>query len=373
MNTFIPADNGDILAAVRGFLHHLLEDQVVDALYCPVKVASGAIMPTLVTEPSYLEQADPLTPVMTINGARAVSLLTRTGEPRKLGIVLRPCEIRALIELVKLQQATLENMVIISIDCAGTYEVNDFFAYEAEGNFKLKTYLESAYSMSESGSEGLQMRSACQICTQPVPEHADIHLRLFGVDTNQGIPVTLRDELKPSIQFLSESEFQSAITQSDLQQMLSNRKDAKQERLDEINRQMQSNGGFSSLFDNCIRCHNCMTVCPICYCKTCLFRTQSFDHLPEHYYGAARRKGALRMLPDTTLFHMTRLNHMSLSCVNCGMCTSACPMDIPVGTIFTAIGSQVQAVFDYLPGRNLDDPIPLTTFKADEWTTVGET
>ncbi|MFU8773191.1 MAG: coenzyme F420 hydrogenase, partial [Anaerolineales bacterium] len=62
----------------------------------------------------------------------------------------------------------------------------------------------------------------------------------------------------------------------------------------------------------------------------------------------------------------------SLSCVSCGMCTSACPMDIPVGTIFSAIGAQVQTVFDYMPGQHLDDPIPLITFKADEWTKVGE-
>ena len=115
-----------------------------------------------------------------------------------------------------------------------------------------------------------------------------------------------------------------------------------------------------------------MTVCPICYCKTCLFKTASFDHEPDFYLNAARRKGALRMLSDTLLFHMTRMNHMSTSCVNCGMCTSACPSDIPVGAIFSAVGSQVQAVFDYQPGRDITEPLPLITFQEHEWDEVGE-
>jgi formate dehydrogenase subunit beta len=54
------------------------------------------------------------------------------------------------------------------------------------------------------------------------------------------------------------------------------------------------------------------------------------------------------------------------------MCTSACPSDIPVGTIFSAVGSQVQELFEYLPGRDVDEPLPLITFREDEWTEVGE-
>jgi formate dehydrogenase (coenzyme F420) beta subunit len=72
------------------------------------------------------------------------------------------------------------------------------------------------------------------------------------------------------------------------------------------------------------------------------------------------------------LFHMTRLNHMVLSCVGCGMCTEACPAELPVGMVFRAIGSRLQQTFDYEPGRSVDEPLPLITFKADEWTEVGK-
>jgi len=82
-----------------------------------------------------------------------------------------------------------------------------------------------------------------------------------------------------------------------------------------------------------------MTVCPICYCKTCLFKTASFDHPSEHYFNLARRKGGIRLLGDTMLFHMTRLNHMSLSC-SAAECAPRLSIDIPVGAIFSVIGAQ---------------------------------
>ncbi len=154
--------------------------------------------------------------------------------------------------------------------------------------------------------------------------------------------------------------------------MVARHKQLRDKELLTIRTQMNSNGGIAGFFDTCIRCHNCMTACPICYCKTCLFRTAAFDHEPEHYMTAAHRKGAVRMLGDTLLFHMTRMNHMSASCVSCGMCTSACPSDIQVGAIFSAVGEQVQAAFSYVPGRDLAEPLPLITFQANEWTEVGE-
>jgi formate dehydrogenase subunit beta len=115
-----------------------------------------------------------------------------------------------------------------------------------------------------------------------------------------------------------------------------------------------------------------MTVCPICYCKTCVFKSALFDHEPAQFMTWTRQKGAFRLPPDTLLFHLTRLNHMALSCVGCGMCTEACPAELPVGTVFRAIGQRLQETFGYAPGRSLEDPLPLVTFKADEWTDIGE-
>jgi formate dehydrogenase subunit beta len=90
------------------------------------------------------------------------------------------------------------------------------------------------------------------------------------------------------------------------------------------------------------------------------------------YVGWANQKGAFRLPADTSLFHLTRLNHMALSCVGCGMCTQACPAELPVGSVFRSIGQRLQETFEYVPGRSLEEPLPLITFKENEWTDLGE-
>lgn len=372
MNTVIPVENGDVLTAVRGFLQKLLDHGVVEALYVPLETDGGTITPALVTDPARLNQANPFMPIMPINGARAISALTGKHVPAQLGVVLRSCEIRALVELVKLQQATLEGVTLIGVDCPGTYELTEYIEKQREGHINLTEYLAAAKEGREPIFEGLALRQACQMCTQPVPEHTTIHLHLFGAETNQEIPVTLEDEIAAKLEMSEVADANSAERQAVVERLISARSQVREKELAATHAQLTSNGGLSELFATCIRCHNCMTVCPICYCKTCLFKTASFDHEPDFYLNAARRKGALRMLSDTLLFHMTRMNHMSTSCVNCGMCTSACPSDIPVGAIFSAVGSQVQAVFDYQPGRDVDEPLPLITFQEHEWDEVGE-
>jgi formate dehydrogenase subunit beta len=124
--------------------------------------------------------------------------------------------------------------------------------------------------------------------------------------------------------------------------------------------------GLLEQFSTCIRCLNCMDVCPICYCKECIFRTETFDHRPSDYERWADRKGGVRLPADTLLFHLTRLNHMVTSCVGCGLCESACPSDLPVARVFRAVGEKVQDIFEYVPGRDPEEEIPISTFREKE-------
>jgi formate dehydrogenase subunit beta len=80
----------------------------------------------------------------------------------------------------------------------------------------------------------------------------------------------------------------------------------------------------------------------------------------------------MRLPADTILFHLTRMTHMALSCVGCGMCTSGCPSDLPVGAVFRSISQRLQHTFSYLPGRDVDEALPMVTFEEDEWMEVGE-
>jgi formate dehydrogenase subunit beta len=373
MQTIIPVDQGDVNGAIKHFLQGLMETGILESIYVPMEVEGGAVIPALVTDPKHLVQSNLLAPVMPINGARAVSALTGKRAPARLGAVLRSCEIRALIELVKLQQASLEGVVLIGVDCPGTYEVAEFINLNHNLEFDEKAFISSAFASHEPMMTGNLLRKACQMCIQPIPENVDIHMHIYGIEGSDlraaGIPVTLKDEIGARLG-LEASDF--VLDQAQLEALLVSRGNTRSHELESMRNRLAADGSPAQLLSACIRCHNCMTVCPVCYCKTCLFKSSAFDHDADFYYQAAKRKGALRMMSDTLLFHMTRLNHMSTSCVSCGMCTSACPVDIPVGIIFSVISAQVQEAFGYIPGRDLNEKLPLISFATDEWLEIGE-
>jgi formate dehydrogenase subunit beta len=369
MRTLIPLENGDALTAIRGFLKQLLEAEMVDALLVPMETPAGTITPALVADPALLDAANLLAPVMGLNAARMAGKVS-IREPRgRIGVVLRPCELRALVELVKLQQASLESLVTIGVDCAGTYDVPVYLEKRLEiGDQRLWHELYN-HLISNPQSPISDLRDACQMCEKPHVEQADITLELFCANLEASIPITLPDEVAGRLS-LSPAEKDKQRAKA-IESIVAARAEVRDARFTEMQKRLETEG-IESVLAACVRCHNCMTVCPICYCKTCLFKSPPFDHEPMQYLNWARHKGAYRMPADTMLFHLTRLNHMVLSCVGCGMCTSNCPADLPVGRVFRTIGQQVQAAFDYEPGHSIDAPLPLITFREDEWLEMGE-
>jgi formate dehydrogenase subunit beta len=293
-----------------------------------------------------------------------------TDHKEKLGVVLRSCEIRALVELVKFQQAKLENVVIVGVDCLGTYSVN---GYRETGNQEqvVEALLAGAVTGDLQPFDGLEFRSACQMCEQPLPagEHVALTIGLVGVEAGQ-VYLKAREDLAEALELTANGK--PAGRADATEKLVAARTEARDAALAGFRERVHSMEGLLGEFSTCIRCHNCMINCPICYCRECIFRTPTFEHESQLYYQWAARKGTVRMLPDTLLFHLTRLNHMVTSCVGCGLCSDVCPVDIPVATAFRAVGEKAQAIFDYHPGRDLEEAAPVQEFREDELTTLGE-
>ena len=362
---------GSLLATIQDLLRTLLEQRVVDALLVPMRLPGGTVAPMLVSDPEALERADPLAPVLPINAARAAANLTVTGHREKLGVVLRACEIRALVELVKFQQAQFgDQVLLIGIDCLGTYGITDYQAVEDKERLVAELVVGATAGELEP-HEGLDFRAACQMCEQPLPEgdHLDLTIGLVGVKPGQ-VYLQAGDTLAEALGLAANGA--PAGREEAVEKLVAARVQARDAAFAAFRERVDSMGGLLAEFSTCIRCHNCMINCPICYCKECIFRTATFEHESQLYYQWAERKGEVRMLPDTLLFHLTRLNHMVTSCVGCGLCTEACPVDIPVGTVFRAVGEKVQAIFDYHTGRSLEEAAPVKEFREDELTTLRE-
>ncbi|MCK4331881.1 MAG: Coenzyme F420 hydrogenase/dehydrogenase, beta subunit C-terminal domain, partial [Dehalococcoidia bacterium] len=171
--------DGKLAESINTFFRSLLERNLLDALLVPLELPSKSMVTTaLVSNPEMLKDANPLAPVMPVSTARVVSSMTKVApSERRIGVVLRPCELRALIELVKLKQASLENIVLIGIDCFGTYSVADYGEFCGETSTPTENFLKEI----KNGADP-RLREACQVCEYTTPLNADLVIGLIGVD-----------------------------------------------------------------------------------------------------------------------------------------------------------------------------------------------
>lgn len=363
----------DPVETLRVFFRDLLEKGVVESLLIPKKLPSGeGYCQTLIHDPEMLIDANPLAPTLPVQSARIVSHLTITDPGRKIGTVLKPCEIRAVIELVKFLQVKLDQLIIIGVDCLGTYEASDYAKMAREkgkGVSITGELLKGAKEGKIEPQDGNNLRVACQICEYPSPQNADIAIGLFGHNPQKEIFFHVTDQLASELAekgILATTDGESSSRDSVIERLTEERIKRRDEVFDAFRSQTKNLGDLMDALSTCIRCHNCMVACPICYCKECVFRTPILEHKADQFLRWADRKGGIRMPTDTLLFHLIRLSHMVTSCIGCGLCDSACPNDLPVATLFRAVGHKVQALFDYVPGRSVDEEPPVATFREDE-------
>jgi len=371
--SILRVENGDPLETLRGLLRRFFEGNIVDALLVPKALPSGAgFVQTLIKDPEMLKDAHPVAPTMPVQSARIVSNLT-IGEPdERIGVVIKSCELRAVVELAKFLQVKLDHLVTIGVDCLGTYEVEDY-AQRAEekrgGDSLTEGLLKGAKTGQTEPRDGIDLRLACRICENPVPISADITIGLFGHDPNQEMEVIVGDRLEGDFKdrgILELSAEESDSRKQVVSQLIEERIRKRDEVFGEFRERVGDLQALMNALSTCIRCHNCMVVCPICYCKECVFRTPTFEHQSDQFLRWADRKGGIQMPADTLVFHLTRMAHMATSCIGCGLCDSACPNGLPVMTLFRTVGHGVQSMFDYVPGRDPNETPPVATFKEDE-------
>lgn len=350
-----------INSTIINFLEKAINKGVFDAVIVPMKVPAGdSFVYVLIKDKTLLKDAHPLPPVMFVQGAKAVSSVTRLGKGNmKIAAVMRPCETRAAVELAKVGQTNLENITLISMDCPGVLPTHDFLT---DPEKYIKLFDESVKNWDDS-----IMRPVCKICNNSSMVSGDLHIVTLGLkkDTIFIIPNSQK-----GIDVLNKLELP---LKENIENWLSKIKSLSEEKLKKrkkAHKDLKINTGgidnFIDTFSQCINCHNCMRVCPVCFCRLCYFDSDKVKHSSEDYLQRAESKGSIRFLPDTSLFHMGRMSHMSLSCVSCGSCEDACPMSIPVAQVFSMIADETQSLFDYVSGRDINEPIPLVAYNEEE-------
>jgi len=356
------AAEGSAEKAIIGFVKLALKQGAFDAVLVPSRVPAGdSFAYHLIGNETVLEAASPLAPVMPVQGARVISSITRRGKgKKKIAAIMRPCEARATIELAKLGQVDLENITLITMDCPGVMPLSDYFENADRGD---KLFADASQKW-DTGP----MRPVCRICDKfSSTGGEDLHIGTMG--TKNGsillVPRSPKGEDVLSKAGLSLEE-NAGSWETCVNKLTEERKQKRGESNEALRSEIEGIDKLTKAFSACINCHNCMRVCPICYCRQCHFDSDKMKFSFEDYLSRAETRGSLRVPTDTLLFHIGRMLHMSLSCVSCGMCEDACPTAIPVAQIFTLVGDRNREVFDYVPDKSVDEPLPLTTFEQNE-------
>lgn len=370
--TVLKVSEGRTEEAIQGFLKSLLEKGVIHSLLIPKRLPSGdGFAQTLIHDPEKMDGSCALSLTVPVQSARIASHLSIKNLHQKVAAVLKACEIRAIVELSKFLQVKLDNLILIGVDCPGTFEVSDYSKMvrgEKEGGKLEEEILKQMERGAPVAPQGYAFRPACQMCEYPVPT-ADIHIKLFGYKTEEGVGLEIGEKLENELGekgILLSSGDQPPSRMEVVEKVVSERMKKRDAAFQEFRGEVKDLPAFLDLFSTCIRCHNCMVACPICYCKECVFRTAVFEHEGDQFLKWADRKGGIRMPTDTLIFHLIRMSHMVTSCIGCGLCDSACPSRLPVATLFRSVGEKIQKMFNYVPGKDVNEVPPVATFKEDE-------
>ncbi len=367
----LKVNDNDVINSINEFLKLLLSTGKIQALLVPQSTPSKKVAyPVLIADPKKLH-ADIIAPLLPVATATVISKLTKVQSPSKpIGVVMRACQIRALIELVKLNQANLTNIVIIGVDCPGTFPINTYTGFpekKTPTHFLLETMVKKSHDADQ------YLRSACQVCKDPIPTNADIILGLYGTDIEKEVIIEAHSEIGKEIikDMALENETEGKTREKAIKE-IREEKDKKRVIFLKEKEGIKGIEKVAEFFDKCVNCHNCRQACPICYCRECLFDSSVFDAEAYKFIRRAENKGLFKMPSDALLFHLGRMNHMILSCVECGLCEQACPNTIPLMEVFIPAAENAQKEFNYHPGKEKTEKIPMIVYREDEFLEVGE-
>ena len=321
---------------LKSVFRFLLEHKHVTGIFTLKKLHSnGAVGYALVTDSHDIEDCVPLYPFMPVNAAQSLSTLTlRESFSEPIVACIRPCELRAFVELVKLEQGSLKNILIMSSTCGGVYPLDMAVENTIEG------HLEEYWTALQAAEIPADIRPACQGCEYFVPYHSDITVAVVGSANEQSCQLFLHtDKAREFLRDIDNSGShnvlckESSDTELNTQEIVAYREKriaARGEMLSEINLEHGEIDRLLEIYGKCIGCHGCSYVCPICYCALCFFDSKVNEQNAVAYEQEMRKRGGVRVPAKTIFYHIGRLSHVSISCVGCGACTDVCPVNIPV-------------------------------------------
>ena len=326
--------NGGATAGVRNLLWKLMDRGVVHGLLVPLQTSPRELpTPTLIKTHERLEKATPLAPVMSLNSAKIAAMLLEQESDKRLGVVMRPCEARALKELADCGVLSLDRLITISIDCLGSHDEPDY-AQRVDLWGSDAATRESLRWSRQGQIASYRYRRACQVCAWPHYDSADISVGLFGQRLTELILVFVNGDLAERIGLDDDVRVRAVLPNDQslakrhqtIDRLVSRRLSTRKREFADIFSGLGTVTDLLAEFDECSLCGGCQKACPLAASPLSKFEMDGFVENTREY--------AVARLLDIAL--------KSEHCSGCGMCEAACSRGIPLMFIAQLLSERPQ-------------------------------
>lgn len=372
------AENGECGGAVTSIMKFLLEEGIVDAV---LAVKRGAdlydAVPTLITDPEKIIESAGSLHCGTLNICNPLFNYLEGAKDLKIAVTTKPCDAMSIVELIKRKQIDRKNLVMIGVNCGGTLPpvkaremIETFYDLDpdavvkeeiAKGKLIIETAdQEKEIPIDDLEDQGFGRRTNCRRCENNIPVMSDIAMGNWGVigplagkatfvEVFSEIGADILDKaIKAGALKVQDPVPKGVEIRANIDKAMVNLANKWQEKDFGDSGGLITTDDWMDEFSKCIKCYGCREVCPICWCKECAIQSESDD-----WVG----KG---VIPPSPMYHFVRMVHMVDSCTNCGQCEEVCPAEIPLAKMFHKINRNIQDVFDYRPGYDMDQKPPLS-------------
>lgn len=383
-------DRAECGGVVSALLKCALESKRVDAVLA-VKARNGNRydgIPVLITTPEEVIETAGSLHCASPNIARFLKEYLDGAANLKIAVVCKPCDAKAIIELVKRAQINLDNLILIGLNCTGTLpsakgklimaeefgvDPSDVVGEDIEDGkltIMLKDGTEKERDLAELEEKGYGRRENCRRCETNIPTMADLACGKWGTKDKKTTFIEVCSD--KGSDFIEHAFNCGAISMEKADQAAVETRRKKDQEAIELARswqerdfapfkEMGAEGRFDywfGQFSQCIKCFGCRDACPICYCKDCTLE-------------ADRGLVIGGEIPPNVMWPMIRIAHVMDSCVNCGQCQDACPMELSLSRLIFMLNRELTSIFDYEPGMDVEACPPLRTVTDAEMTIDG--
>ena len=361
VNRLLKIQEEDALNTFRRFLAVWWDQVKLDALFTPVEQPDQVgVSLKVLSNPKELELVNPFAPIMLINSAAAVKSFINEHSGERLAVILRPCELRTLVELYKRQRIATHTqfgsgeerrgwhppeVTLIGVDCPGTFSVEEYSRCVVSLGIENLVRETLAYRSEDNPLPG-KLRLACTLCDSPAPLGADIVIGTLGAAPRGYLLVIASDEatdqrlqLEASTDAIAEEE---QVIHREFAIHAITKGHAARQRALTVNGELLQPDSTSApnlfsllgLFANCTLCADCLDACPL------------YDGELEGMLGVNRARQSSRPL----LSELVGVSRWLVSCSGCGMCQEACDHSVTFAPLISSISHRLRSELHYTAG-----------------------